>query len=73
MGLFFTDLRRKSLSYKLCNFSDCDLKDHFFDSLKNDYSDFDQWFRKKSFEGEYAYVDKDENRIQAFLYIKPDE
>lgn len=61
------------MSYKLCKFSDCDTKDHFFDSLRNDYSDFDSWFTRKSSEGEDVYVDKDENGIQAFLYIKPNE
>lgn len=61
------------MSYKLCKFSDCDTKDYFFDSLRNDYSDFDSWFMRKSSEGEDVYVDKDENGIQAFLYIKPNE
>ena len=42
------------LSKKL--FSDVDLSDEFFDSLRANYRGFDQWFAKKAREGEKAYV-----------------
>lgn len=50
-------------------FSDCDINDPFFDSLKEDYPGFAGWFEKKANAKECAYVYSDEG-IQAFLYIK---
>ncbi|MBN2909143.1 N-acetyltransferase [Polycladomyces sp. WAk] len=54
---------------KLKRFSEIDLNDPFFDSLKEDYQGFVNWFNKKSEKGEKAYVLED-NGIQAFLYLK---
>ena len=51
-------------------FSDIDLSDIFFDSLKNDYIEFPTWFQKKSDSGDYATVFFDEYGIGAFVYIK---
>ncbi|MBC1248527.1 hypothetical protein JL739_09275 [Listeria welshimeri] len=50
-------------------FKDVDLTDVFFESLKNDYPKFEEWFKKK---GEnLAYVFRDEQKkIQGFLYLK---
>ncbi|EGQ0189044.1 hypothetical protein I1433_002842, partial [Listeria monocytogenes] len=50
-------------------FKDVDLTDNFFESLKNDYPKFEEWFKKK---GEnLAYVFRDEHKkIQGFLYLK---
>ena len=52
-------------------FSDIDLKDSFFDSLRENYKEFDVWYNRKKVEGESAYVnfDKDE-KLRGFLYIK---
>lgn len=61
------------MAYKVCKFSDCDLSDCFFDSLREDYAGFNDWFKKKSVGGEQTYIYSDERGIQAFLYIKPEE
>lgn len=50
---------------------DCDLSDTFFDSLRDDYPEFDSWFRRKADSGCHAYVDKDDDgSIHAFVMIK---
>jgi predicted GNAT family N-acyltransferase len=52
-------------------FKDINLNDPFFDSLKSDYPEFVDWFRRKS--EEYAYVFEDsDNTIDGFLYLKPE-
>lgn len=51
-------------------FSNIDVNDSFFDSLKTDYSDFCSWFSKKSASGEYAFIVKDDNKISGFVYVK---
>lgn len=61
------------MACKVCKFSDCNLNDCFFDSLREDYAGLDDRFRKKSAGGEQAYVYSDEGGIQVFLYIKPEE
>lgn len=59
-------------AFDLLNFSDCDVNDPFFNSLKEDYPGFEQWFEKKSKAGERAYA-FEEDGVQAFLYIKEAE
>ena len=51
-------------------FSDIDLNDTFFDSLKEDYPGFEAWFQKKSENNSKAYVQYTNNSLQAFLYLK---
>lgn len=52
-------------------FSSINLGDSFFDSLKEDYPKFIDWFAKKSVEGEEAFVQFDEKgHLQGFLYTK---
>jgi len=54
---------------RIVSFGDISLDDPFFDSLKEDYHEFPEWFKKKS--DERAYIIEDENGfIQAFLYLK---
>ncbi|EJB9493516.1 hypothetical protein MXH55_004151, partial [Salmonella enterica] len=56
-----------SLSY--VEFGKVDLSDVFFDSLKNDYPAFENWFLKKR--NEKAYVSYDDyGKIDGFLYLK---
>jgi hypothetical protein len=50
-------------------FSEIDLGDPFFDSLKDDYKEFPEWFEKKAKAGEKAYVFR-QSGIQGFLYLK---
>lgn len=53
------------------NFSSVNLKDSFFDSLKEDYPNFENWFARKSAQGEEAIVQHDnEGHLQGFLYTK---
>lgn len=52
-------------------FSEIDLENPFFDSLKQDYKEFSDWFYKKASLDEHAYVFyTDENTIDGFLYLK---
>lgn len=56
-----------SLKYK--KFSDIDLTSRFFDSLKNDYPTFEDWFKRKR--EAFAYISYNENdEIDGFLYLK---
>ena len=51
-------------------FSELNIKDTFFDSLRNDYFDFDGWFYKKASNNEEAYVLRDKGNLLGFLYLK---
>lgn len=54
-------------------FKDIDLTDQFFDSLKNDYAEFEDWFNKKSNNGEKAYIQTIDDKIEGFLYLKVED
>jgi hypothetical protein len=54
-------------------FSDVNLDDPFFGTLKMDYNEFPVWFKRKSDEHERALVFKDEIGIGAFVYLKDEE
>lgn len=62
--------------FSLRRFSDIDINDPFFDSLKNDYqgsvktSEFTIWFKNKSKEGRIALVFDDEEGIGSFIALK---
>jgi hypothetical protein len=58
----------KILSVKKEYFGNIDLNDEFFDSLKEDYIGFEEWFNKKA--QEFAYVCHSDDKIIAFLYLK---
>lgn len=60
------------LSIKLCKMSSLDVNDPFFDTLREDYGGikFNRWFEKKARSGEDAYVFKNKNGLQGFLYLK---
>lgn len=57
-------------NFNLTKFKNCNINDKFFDSLKVDYPEFTEWFKKKSLKGEEAYIYKIGNDIKAFMYIK---
>ena len=44
------------MDLELRPFSTIDLADEFFDSLKEAYGDFCQWYARKASQGEKAYV-----------------
>lgn len=55
-------------------FSELNLEDTFFDTLKESYPEFSDWFNRKAENGETAYVFFDEKgKILDFLYLKIEE
>lgn len=50
-----------------------DINDSFFDSLKEDYSDFEKWFENKQKQGEKAFVTIEDNKITSFLMLKEED
>lgn len=52
-------------------FAEIDLQDSFFQSLREDYPGFDEWFRKKS--NQDAFVQYKDGKIIGFLYLKIEE
>jgi hypothetical protein len=61
----------KTLSVKKEFFGNINLKDAFFDSFREDYQGFDNWFVKKS--DETSYVCSYEGAVNAFLFIKKED
>jgi predicted nucleic acid-binding protein len=61
----------KTLSVKKEFFGNINLDDQFFDSLKEDYPGFEQWFNKKS--QETAYICQSNEGVSAFLYLKVED
>lgn len=60
------------MGFEILKFEHIDLSDTFFDSLKEDYSEFSNWFNKKS--KNKALIHFDENgKLNGFLYLKPEE
>lgn len=52
-------------------FSEIDLSDQFFDSLKADYVGFEGWFGRKAASEDLAYIlDDEDGALHAFLYLK---
>ncbi len=58
----------KVLSVKKELFGNLNIRDSFFDPLRQDYPEFEKWFNRKS--EEIAYVCRQDNRMLAFLYLK---
>ena len=57
------------MDLELRRFSEIDLADGFFDSLKAAYPEFEAWFAKKAAAGEQAYVFLfDDGSVADFLY-----
>lgn len=54
-------------------FRDVDLDDPFFDSLKAQYQEFADWFRRKADEPTYAIFDDAEGCVRGFLYLKVED
>jgi hypothetical protein len=59
----------KVLSVKKEYFGNINLNDPFFDSFKEDYQGFEEWFNKKSDEVAYVCL-SEEGNLLAFLYLK---
>ena len=58
----------KVLAVKKVDFAEVDIKDKFFESFREDYIEFDDWFNKKS--EDPCYVCYSDNHLTAFLFIK---
>lgn len=59
---------------KLVKFKDLNLEDPFFDSLRDDYEGFNDWFERKALSDSNAYVlFKSDGMLQAFLYLKQEK
>lgn len=56
------------LSVKQELFGNININDEFFDSFREDYKGFNEWFNKKS--DETCYICFDNGLVTAFLYIK---
>ena len=59
---FFEDLQTKKIKSPFfldeIEWAEINIKDPFFDSLKNDYSEFEVWFREKAREGRKGWIYK---------------
>lgn len=64
------DLKIMAGKFNWKKFSAIDLNDSFFDSLKNDYPEFSEWFKSKSEADKSALVYSDDKGVGAFLYFK---
>lgn len=53
-------------------FKNIDLADPFFDSLKADYLEFDEWFARKADSWAYVHA-KDNGTLDGFLYLKVED
>ena len=64
---------RRPIDLQVQRFSDIDLNDSFFDSLRASYPEFDEWYNKKAAAGATAYCYYVDNELKDFLYLKIEE
>ena len=64
---------RRPMDLQVQRFSDIDLNDSFFDSLRASYSEFNEWYNKKAAAGATAYCYYVDNELKDFLYLKIEE
>lgn len=55
---------------KQLKFKDININDPFFESLKESYKEFPEWFYKKSDEKVYVTFEENNNNLNGFLYLK---
>lgn len=60
-------------AYKWKKLFECNIYDPFFDSLKEDYPEFEEWFLKKTKNGDSAFTYSDDCGLGAFVMLKYDE
>ena len=68
-----SNLNRRSTDLQVRRFSDIDLKDLFFDSSRESYPEFDDWYNKKAAAGATAYCYYIDDELKDFLYLKIEE
>lgn len=52
------------------SFNEININDEFFNSLKEDYTEFEDWFNRKSISGDKAFIQLVDNSLKGFLYLK---
>ena len=67
------NLTYRPMDLQILQFSDIDLKDPFFDSLRASYPEFDEWYHKKEVAGATAYCYYINGELKDFLYLKIEE
>lgn len=67
------NLKLRPMDLQIQRFSDIDLQDAFFDSLRESYPEFDEWYKKKSDAGATAYCYYINGELKDFLYMKIEE
>ena len=66
---FYINTGVNNMSFEIRKFKDINLNDPFFNSLKDDYKEFTEWFNKKS--ENWAFIHFDETGVlNGFLYLK---
>ena len=55
-------------TFEIKHFRDIPLNDPFFDSLKKDYQEFPEWYKKKA--SEPVYVQYTDDKLTGFMYLK---
>ncbi len=60
------------MDLKYLEFHQVSLDDTFFNSLKHDYAEFEQWFKKKSHNRAYVHTNPD-GTLDGFLYLKRED
>ena len=63
----------RPMDLQVQRFSDIDLNDSFFDSLRASYPEFNEWYNKKAAAGATAYCYYVDNELKDFLYLKIEE
>lgn len=58
------------MSFDYKQFKDTRLEDTFFDSLRSDYREFEEWFGRKSENWAYVFEQDEAKSIDGFLYMK---
>ena len=59
------------LAVKKADFAEVDINDTFFDSFREDYAEFNNWFKSKF--DKVCYVCYSDDSLTAFLYIKVED
>lgn len=54
-------------------FGELDLRDPFFDTLKEDYPGFDKWFHKKANDKVYVTANNENGKLLSFLFLKTED
>ena len=65
-----THVINSNMDLQIKKFSEIDLYDSFFDSLRESYPEFNEWYKKKADSGATAYTYYINGHLKDFLYLK---